>query len=364
MRRATTVTSLLAAALLLLVLSSILYLPTYVVERDSRDLNNLTESEFLGAKNAIRTTLLQGIGGLLILIGAGVSLRQLYVNRDAQITTYLSHAIDQLGNADINVRIGGIYALGRIAKNSDEDQDAIANILTTYLRKRSPWPPDNSSPFPSNFPIGELPPLRLRAPDAQAALDVLGRGLAGVHIKISSRGVQYQHRLMLNNLDLRRSKLAGTQLSGANLRDTSLDGAAFEAAHLNNAFLVRTSLKDASFTGMSSDLRSIHLESVDLDGVRFYGTNLRHAVLLDVTLTKADIRGAYFRQAKFKNVDFREAQADHDTVWPRRFSPIVAGIPVNTNRRFSSMWLAIKAWIRFNVLYGPFRTSDEANYRN
>jgi hypothetical protein len=158
MQRATITITLLTTALLVLVASSILYLPTYVLERDASTLNSLTEPERVGAKNAIRTTLLQGIGGLLILIGAGVSLRQLHANRDAQTTTYLSHAVDQLGSTDVNVRTGGIYALGRIAKTSREDRDAIAYILVTYLRSRCPWPPNSSNPFSDESPISELPP--------------------------------------------------------------------------------------------------------------------------------------------------------------------------------------------------------------
>jgi uncharacterized protein YjbI with pentapeptide repeats len=364
MQRATITITLLATALLVLVTSSILYLPTFILERDASNLSGLTEPEMVAAKNAIRATLLQGIGGLLILIGAGVSLRQLHANRDAQTTTYLSHAVDQIGDTDVNVRTGGIYALGRIAKTSREDRDAIAYILVTFLRNRCPWPPPNSSPFPDGSELSELPPLRVRASDAQAALDVLGKGLARVHYTISAHGKVYQQRLSLIHIDLRRSRFGGADFGSANFVDCCLDGALFEGAKLDRAWMERTSLKEASFTGLSSDLTSIHVRHSNLEGIRFYGTNLRYSSFLEVNLAAADFQEAYLRGSDLEDVDFGEAQSDERTVWPRSFSPTTAGIRIGTKQQSASAWSKVRAWMKFNALYTAFGTNDDAQHIN
>jgi hypothetical protein len=62
----------------------------------------------------------------------------------------LTAAVAQLANDDVAVRVGGIYALGRIAEES----------VTAYVRKHSPWPPEPNSPFPADYPLDQLPPCR------------------------------------------------------------------------------------------------------------------------------------------------------------------------------------------------------------
>jgi hypothetical protein len=58
---------------------------------------------------------------------------------------FFTRAIDQLGAVDkdgnpvIEIRLGAIYALERIAYESDQDYWAIIEILTSYVRKNSPY---------------------------------------------------------------------------------------------------------------------------------------------------------------------------------------------------------------------------------
>jgi hypothetical protein len=55
------------------------------------------------------------------------------------ITDRLTHAIDQLGNDKVDVRIGGIYALERLAKDSASDWPAIGEILAAFIRAHAAW---------------------------------------------------------------------------------------------------------------------------------------------------------------------------------------------------------------------------------
>src|SRR6266487_7025301 len=53
--------------------------------------------EGLKAQNEVRTTLLQGLGGVVLLVGAFFTYRQLRTTREGQITERYTRAIDQLG---------------------------------------------------------------------------------------------------------------------------------------------------------------------------------------------------------------------------------------------------------------------------
>ena len=67
--------------------------------------------------NDARSAVLQGIAGLVVVVGGAATWRQVRVSREGQITDRFTHAIDQLGCDKPEVRVGGIRALERIATN-------------------------------------------------------------------------------------------------------------------------------------------------------------------------------------------------------------------------------------------------------
>lgn len=102
--------------------------------------------------------------------------RTLEITREGQITERFTRAIDQLGHAHLDVRLGGIYALERIARDSPGDRATIGEVLTAFIRSHAPWPPSLPGQYLETAPIGQVPKLQERAPDVQATLWVLGRG--------------------------------------------------------------------------------------------------------------------------------------------------------------------------------------------
>jgi hypothetical protein len=89
----------------------------------------------------VRTALLATLAGSIAIVGAYYTSRTFALNRQGQITERFTRAVDQLGNDQINVRLGGIYALERLARESRDDYEPILEILTAYVRERAPWPP-------------------------------------------------------------------------------------------------------------------------------------------------------------------------------------------------------------------------------
>jgi hypothetical protein len=110
------------------------------------------------AQNDVRTTLLQGLGGVVLLMGAYFTYRQLRTAREGQITERYTRVIDQLGHAQLDVRLGGIYALERIARDSSADHATIGEVLTAFVRSHAPWPPRLPGQYVATAPIDQACP--------------------------------------------------------------------------------------------------------------------------------------------------------------------------------------------------------------
>src|SRR3954454_8432510 len=90
-----------------------------------------------------RTAVLAVLAGTLAAIGAYYTHRTFGLTRQGQITERFTRAVDQLGNRESrDVRLGGIYALERLARESRDDHGPIVEILTAYVREHAPTPPE------------------------------------------------------------------------------------------------------------------------------------------------------------------------------------------------------------------------------
>ena len=74
------------------------------------------------AETAARDVLIKAIGGLLVFVTAFVSWRNLRVSEEKQLSERFSKALEMLGHEEnVHIRLGGIYALERIAMDSKKD---------------------------------------------------------------------------------------------------------------------------------------------------------------------------------------------------------------------------------------------------
>ncbi len=223
------------------------------------------------------------------------SRRELDLEREGQITDRFTRAIDQLGSDKLDIRLGGIYALERIARESKVDYKPIMEVLTTYLGDRSPWPPARPRQYVAAALVKEIPSLRIRSADLQAILTVLGRRNL-VHEEAGDR-------LDLSCVDLRRANLGGAHLEGANLGGAHLEGADLRDAHLEGAVFREAHLEDA-------DLGGAHLEGADLRDAHLKGVYLRDAHLEEAHLGGAHLEKAYLEGAHLKGVYLRDAHLE------------------------------------------------------
>lgn len=80
-----------------------------------------------------RQTLAQIVGGAVLLVGLYFTAQTLRTTQEGQITDRFTKAIDQLGKDNLAVRLGGIYALERIARDSESDHWAVMEVLTAFV---------------------------------------------------------------------------------------------------------------------------------------------------------------------------------------------------------------------------------------
>ncbi|WP_420117271.1 pentapeptide repeat-containing protein [Micromonospora sp.] len=239
------------------------------------------------------------VGSILSVLFVAIGLyltneanrEQQRLTAQGQITDRFSKAIEQLGQAGaekIDVRLGAIYALERIMRDSAADQPAVVDILTTFVRVHAPapaWP----KPMPTLFPPQDSPARSNPPVDIQAALTVLSRrdsnrdGTVGAGVEDPS-----PRRLNLSNTDLIGADLSGADLSRANLRgaylldadlsNANLANANLNEANLRGADLGRANVRDAAL--LRADLRGASLEDADLGAAMLFGADLRGTDLL------------------------------------------------------------------------------------
>jgi uncharacterized protein YjbI with pentapeptide repeats len=238
------------AALLLLVLT--VFDPQRLI-----DPRGLSRTDWLTHVESLRATILQGLGGLVLLSTLYFTARTLRLNRRGQLTERFGKAVEQLGSEKLAVRLGGIYALEQIALDSAELHWAVVEVLAAFLRENT-----NTRAKPTS--AGE----ERVATDVQAIVTVLGRRPERRRREEQKRG----RRLQLFGVSLPGAEMVDAHLEHAQLTEARLDGAGLLRAHLRGAWLHRTELSGAVLAW--ADLRDAWL-----GGSRLDGTDLRHALL-------------------------------------------------------------------------------------
>ncbi|MEV0523479.1 pentapeptide repeat-containing protein [Streptomyces sp. NPDC050439] len=163
--------------------------------------------------------------------------QQTRLTREGQVTGRYVEAIKLLSSEDATQRLGGIYSLERIMRDSEDDHDTVITVLGAFIRQHA------------GLGLGTPRPDEA----VQAAVTVIGR-----------RPVRHEAaRLDLRRTDLtaldfeygnfRHARLGGADLRAANLRGTDLSGAWAPKADFRESYAVGTkfdgaNLRDAHFS--------------------------------------------------------------------------------------------------------------------
>ncbi|MDD3246909.1 MAG: pentapeptide repeat-containing protein [Methanosarcina sp.] len=263
------------------------------------DENILPNIDEYSLSNLDFTKLLQ-ISPVVIPTFPSFTRDNLKVAQEGQITERFTRAIDQLGAIDklgnpaIEIRLGGIYALERIANESDKDYWPIMEILTAYIRNNSPSKSENinAKDFKSQNKVFL---------DIQAILTVIGR--RKYYYNAGEFNCLELQRTYLREADLREANLKRADLRGADLKGTDLQGADLTGANLRDTNLQISYLRVA-------DLKGANLEESNLQGADLQGANLEEANMGRTNLRGANLKGVDFEKANLEGADLEGADLE------------------------------------------------------
>ena len=250
----------------------------------------LTYRNRFNRENEARKTVAQILGGFFVLMGLYSSLESLNLSREGQITDRFTKAIEQLGAVDgksnpkLEVRLGGIYALERISRDSERDYSVVMEILTTYVREYSPVMKQDGQKGNQHQPSN----LQHPSVDVQAILTVLGRReikLPPTFFDLSSTNLAGVNLSQTNGL-------IGANLSGSNLSGGNLEGADLGSSNLSNSNLSGAHLRRARLMG--ANISGANLRAADFKGADCYAADFRSATVGDADFTSTNLTGASF----------------------------------------------------------------------
>jgi uncharacterized protein YjbI with pentapeptide repeats len=244
--------------------------------------SNASPRELFEIENDSRSTLGQILSGVAVLTGLifawqqlGTTSDNLRVSQEGQITDRFSRAVDQLGSDNLSIRLGGIYSLERIARDSPRDYGPVMEVLTAFVRQNAPVAANAAA-----TPVTAVPRV---APDIRAVLKVIGRRTpAQVDVEIEEGA---------DCLDL-----TGVSLVGVNLVDTNLRNTCWDRSDLRAAQLSRANLTNTTFSG--TDLsQQANLQDANAAGAIFNDANLALSNLTNTDFTNANLQAANLSQA-------------------------------------------------------------------
>jgi Pentapeptide repeats (8 copies) len=218
------------------------------------------------SRSDVSSLAVQLLGGLLLVVGAVYTARTYRLTRSGQIAQRYATAIGQLGSNGREDRLGGIYALERIARDSQYDHVRVVEVLTAYLRDRDEWRSgsqvDDRETGGAEAVAAPQPGWDQWRPErpatyVQATIAVLGR-----------RKTRHdEHKLDLRSTDLRDVRFGKGNFNDANLREANLEGAHLAGTKLNRAALSGAILRRANLEG--SQLVAADLDGADLEAAKY-----------------------------------------------------------------------------------------------
>jgi len=302
------------------------------------DVSKASADARLQATSGFRTALVAGLAGLAALGSLAMATRTYRLTQQGQITERYTKAIEQLGSDKLDVRLGGIYALERIATDSERDHPTVVEVLSAFVREHSqPSTVDHDNVGDDNGgPLAPPPQPGNREPttDVQAAGIVLGRLPQRRHVSRGNLKGAHLEGANLDDANLKGATLADAHLEGASLDFANLQRANLQRAHLEGAYLQHAQLAGADL-GMANLegalLGGAHMEGAHLHGANLKGAWLQWSILEGADLKKANLEsaqlwGTNLRGANLDGAQLQGATYDADTVWPDGFDWKAAGV--------------------------------------
>ncbi len=232
---------------------------------------------------------------------AFASQRQAETAQRSLLNERYQKGAEMMGSQVLSVRLGGIYALARLAREHPEEYHTqIMQLYCAFVRAHQEADENAAADGKQ-----QITPLR---DDVQAILTAIGNR-SETQIAIEREGTEEPYILDLSHttlsganltcavlsraglvgVKLSRATLFGAKLSGAILAQADLVGANLIGADLSHASLNNATLSDARLS--RTDLTGAYLDGADLSSANLFKANLTDAILINTILTNAHLSG-------------------------------------------------------------------------
>lgn len=279
--------------------------------------------------------------------------------KESHITDRISKAVEHLGaektvkrlndqgqtvettEPNIEVRIGGLLSLERIAQDStryDKGRDhvRVMEILCAYVRENAPAEDALESPFPDECHEGTIDQKEKTRPydwiisqdsprsDIQIALFIIGRrSKKQREIEASYSGPNgTPYTLDLSKTNLRKANFEGLNFAHASFFKSLLEGAYCKEADFSHTNLIYAQMTCANGRGMI--LEKAKMDSADLSWAYLHNARITHCSISHTHFIRTQLKGAHiiFREkeapnrvnrAFFVDADLSETLIEGDT---------------------------------------------------
>ena len=212
--------------------------------------------EWLGGVSECRETRSTTIRNIGLLVGGGIAIWVAYwrsvISQRGLLNERYQKGAEMLGSPVLSVRLGGIYALQRLAEDDPKQYHVqIVRLFSAFARDPTKKGGDEIALGDSG---GQLD-IKQSCEDVQEAVRAIGNRSA-TDIKFEEKEAHLINltRANLTRANLTAANLTGVFLAAANLTGVSLaianlTGAHLKDAHLRGAILDHTNLIGANLTG-------------------------------------------------------------------------------------------------------------------
>lgn len=284
--------------------------------------------------------LLQAIGGVAIIFALYLIYKRilnleqsLKLTQEAQASNRFARAIEQLGTYKLEIQLGGIFALERIAQDSFADHWTVMEVLTAYVRENAKLSSESKFKNPDSGPSllngHDNGKSKDKTPsDIQSIVTVIGRR-SWIELERENMRVLNLRMTNLSYIDLRRAIFERTNLRGCNLEysnfaEANLSGAFLGEANLRNSNLVKANLVGANLVGANlvnanlrgANLRGANLMRAKLDGAQLADAQLEGANFTEVDLQNGNLCGVSLKDTTLTNTKLNKVRYDYDTIFP------------------------------------------------
>ena len=255
------------------------------------------------------------IGGVIAVLLAvwrsTVAEHQADTAQKSLLNERFERGAEMLGRDVLSVRLGGIYALKRLAEEHPEQYHIqVMELYCAFVRNPTGRDVDERKNQLAQAGLAQTaPPLR---EDVQVVLTTIG-DRSNVGLELEKKPEKF--RLELHKADLSRAHLPSANLAHANLGGADMSGAYFCDANLSEVYLQgaklnRANLINANLSGAhigSADLSGVIAQGADFSGANCIGANLSHAELRWANLSRVNIGISNLSNAELEDANLSGA---------------------------------------------------------